>query len=648
MSMIARVRALLIALLLPALLGSAVLHALTLRDALREQLRQRNQDAAAMLALALAQQQGNPALLALVVAAQFDTGHYRSIVLQDSAGRPLVERRAAAPPPQAPDWFAAALPLDSAPGVAQVSTGWQALGRLEVATHAAWAHGALWSALLRSLSLLALLGALAALAAGAALRAWRRPLADTVAQARSLEEGRFVLAEEPAIPELRQVTRSMNSLVGRLREQFGAQATEVERLRRQAHLDVVSGLPHRRHTLSLLDAALADAPGGHGMLLIVRLCALVALNQRLGHDGTDRLLAALAQGLQDSAAEVEGAFAGRLNGSDFLLYLPHREGGARIPDPAAARSRALWQAQRTAQALRNTLRAALGGIDTLADFAVGAVNGHRAGTATRLLAAADLALARAEAAGPYGMDVASAVGEGPAGDQDWRRQLEVALAAAQVELAEHPVRAREGGLLMHECPLRLQLQPDAAFEPAARWLPMAARHGLTPAVDLAALDLALRAIARDGATRCVYMATASLASVGFVAIVRARLENAPQAASALWIELPETAASACRSALVDAATDWRHCGVRVGLGHAGDALRQLPALPALGLDFVKVDGRHLRGLATDAKLRDFARALAALVRPLGLRLLAGGIVDEADLLALWAIGFDAATGPAVV
>ena len=632
MSMIARVRALLLLLLLPALLGSALLHALTIRDALREQLRQRNQDAAGMLALALAQQHADPALLGLVVSAQFDAGHYRSIVLHDAGGRPLVERHGAPPRPAAPAWFVAALPLDVPPGVALVTDGWKPLGRLEVATHPAWAHGALWTALLRSMALLAALGFVAALAAGVALRAWRKPLEATIAQARSLEEGRFVIAEEPAVPELRQVTRSMNSLVGRLRGQFEAQAAEVDRVRGLAHLDLVTGLPHRRHALSLLDAALTDAPAGLNAVLITRLHGLAALNRRLGHDGADQLLAALAEEVRHVAAEVEGAFAGRLNGSDFVLYLPH--GG---------------HAEATTKLLAHTLRAALEGLDAMADFAIGTVVGHRGVSATRVLAAADLALARAEAGGPFGVEVAryDAVAGLPLGEQDWRRHLEAALAQQRVQLAEHPVRERGGALLMHDCPLRLQLMPQAPFESAARWLPMAARHALTPQVDLLALDLALRAITIDGVARGVHMAAASLADPGFAHGVRERLAQSPLAARALWIELPESAATACRAALIEAATDWRRCGARIGMGHAGDALHRLPMLPTLGLDFIKVDGRHLRGLATDEGLRALARALVTLVQPLGLLLLAGDIHDADDLQALWALGFDAATGPAV-
>jgi len=639
MSMTLRVGLLLLAVLLPALLGSTLLHTLALRDALGEQQRQRNQDAASMLALALSQQGGERELLTLVVAAQFDTGHYGSIVLRDAAGAPLVERRVAtAAPGGAPAWAQAALarwlPMDAAPGVAQVATGWQVLGRVEVQAQSGWAQAALWQALQRSALWLFGLGVLSALLAAATLRAWQRPLLDAVAQARSLEEGRYVIAREPALPELRRLSQAMNSLVRRLQRQFIGQADEVERLKRQAQLDPVTGLPHRRPTLVMLDTALSTPTGS--TLLLLRVRDVRAMNARLGHDGTNRLLAALAEVLQSYPARAPGAFAGRLNGCDFLLHLP-RAG----------------LAQETAQSLLAALQAALQRLDPAAGLIIGGVEGAFGAAAAAWLAQADLALARAEAAGIFACQVQAlqAQPDGlPAGEIAWRIALHAALSGGRVRLVEHPVVGADGRLWMKVCPLRVQLSAGGIFEPAQHWLPLAARHRLTAALDLSALELALAANAADDTPRCVHVASESLAGVagaGFVGEVRRRLQAAPQAAARLWIEVPEDAAAGDAAPLVEAATQWRRAGARVGLGHAGHALQRLPMLPQLGLDFITIDGRHLRGLHADESLRDVARSLATLVRPLDLRLMAAGIDDAADLQALWPLGFDAATGPAV-
>jgi EAL domain-containing protein (putative c-di-GMP-specific phosphodiesterase class I) len=73
----------------------------------------------------------------------------------------------------------------------------------------------------------------------------------------------------------------------------------------------------------------------------------------------------------------------------------------------------------------------------------------------------------------------------------------------------------------------------------------------------------------------------------------------------------------------------------------------LPPLKEIGVDYVKVDARHLHGLADDEAVRGYAQSLIALIHGLGLRAIAEGIEESRDLLAVWALGFDGATGSAV-
>ncbi len=74
MSLIRQVWLLLLATVLLAFVGSIGVATGSARDLLQTQLRQKNSDNAASLALALSQQQGNAELMSLLMAAQFDTG----------------------------------------------------------------------------------------------------------------------------------------------------------------------------------------------------------------------------------------------------------------------------------------------------------------------------------------------------------------------------------------------------------------------------------------------------------------------------------------------------------------------------------------------------------------------------------------------
>lgn len=649
LSLLHRVALLIAAVLVPALLGSALVHTLSLRTTLAQQLAVRNADAASALALALSQQQGDLAAMRTVASAQFDLGAYRRITLRGPGGSaPPIDLQAAATavPQQAPAWFVAALGIEAPPGRATVTAGWQAVGELEVSAHAAWADDALWQAMGRTAALLAALAAAAALGVALALRGWQRPLAATVAQAQALEQGRFVVAEEPALPELRQLTRAMNRSVERLREQFALQAEQVARLEREAHLDPVTGLPARRQFLGLFRRLLqgasdagasggaetgsgADTDPGAGLILL-RLAGLDELNRRDGHAATDERLRALAALLSTFVQRAAGCIAGRLNGGDFALVLP-----------VAGQARDSARALAGAAAQHPLLREAV--------LHVAAVDGVGPGDPGAALADADRALAEAESGGGVVVVTAAAPGELALarGERHWRERIAAALAEGRVRIAEHPVLAREGGLLHLECPLRVQLVPGGGYEAASRWLALARRSRLLPQVDLAVLRLALAACAADTRPRGVHIAPASLAHPGFVAAVQAELAAQPAAAARLWIEWSAGGQALVPAALREATLAWRLYGVKLGVEHAGGDAQALAAMHEAGLDYVKVDARHLQGIVDDAAVRDYAQGLAVLVHGLGWLAIAEGVTDAAALPLLWAAGFDGATGPGV-
>lgn len=613
--------------LLFALIGSVATHTLMARQSLQTQLQVRNDDGAMMLALALSQQRGDAVRMQRVAEAQFDTGKYRRLRLARDDGSVLFERELPERAGSAPTWFVGMLPLYVRPGEAQVSDGWRPVGSLQLWSQGSWALDALWAGCVRMAGWLAVLGLVAAGIAALAVRAWRRPLDAVVAQAQALEERRFVIADEPRVPELRRLTRSMNSLVRRLQALFEQQAAALDELRAQAHSDTVTGLPLRRHFLTLLDTALrAENHRGAGLVL-VRLRGLDAMNRRLGHEATDRLLAALAQVLQSYPRHVKGALTGRLNGSDVALYLP-----------------ASGLAAETANSLLEALRVALSRIDPQAELSIGAAELPQPCPAATALSLADGALARAEHEG--GCALALADGGPVLGEREWHARLSAALRGDGLRLAEYEVRDAHGSLLHLDCPMHLQLEPGGSHEPATRWLAMAVRCRLIGAADLAAVTLALQAIERDGVPRCVNVAAASLADDGFIAALGEQLRSAPNPAGGLWIDLAEGAALQT-DRLRQTAAEWRRLGVRVGLEHAGARLRELPRLHELGIDYVKLEGSFVQGAAQQPAVRELARGLVLLLHGMQLKVLAEGVTDAEDLQTLWLLGFDGATGPAL-
>jgi len=631
MSLIRQVWLLLLGTVLLALAGSVAVTVLSSRHTLETQLSLKNSDNAQTLALALSQQHGDPQLMSLLMTAQFDTGYYSQIRFVSADGDVIFDRHAEGAPSKAPRWFSDLVPIESTPGMAQVSDKWHALGAVTVTSHASFAHDDLWRSTIDSAEWLAFVGLAAGLIGTLAVRGIRRPLDATVKQAEALVEGRFMSLPEPRVPELSRLTRAMNTMVSRVKSLFEAQAAQVESLRQQAHHDPLTGLANRRHFMRLLEAALEREDGTvAGGLVLLRLHDLAEVNRLHGHDAADRAILAIAQALQVYPSQVGGCFVGRLNGSDFALCLP-----------------VAGVAEESAQAVTEALRVTLPAFGSAVSVAVGSIEIRRDMQAPQMMVAADSALAQAESRGAFGVyhDASALQPSAPQGERAWRSLITAAIAEERARLIEFPVVDRDGAMLHRECPLRLQLDASGLFDAASVWLPHALRGRLTPLVDLCAASLALRAIEVDGLARCVNVAPASLTDSSFASSLREQLLERPRAAQKLWIEVAESAALDHFTLLQALGRQLRPLGVRFGLEHAGERLARIERLYEAGLDYVKLDAAVTRGVATDTQAAEFLRTSATLLHALSLQVIAEGVADEADAKTLWACGVDGMTGP---
>jgi EAL domain-containing protein (putative c-di-GMP-specific phosphodiesterase class I)/GGDEF domain-containing protein len=630
MSLIRQVGLLVLGAVLASLLGAVAVSTHTLRDLLQTQAQLKNSDNAAALALALSQQKGDAELMSLLISAQFDSGAYESLRWRDAGGQLRFERQLEARATKAPAWFAALVPITVAPGVAQLSDGWRAIGEIEVRGQTGYVHEALWSACLRTAAWLAAVGVLAAVMAAMVLARLRRPLDAAVGQAQAVAQGRYDILPEPRVPELRRLTGAMNTMVQRVQSMFEAQAEQLRTLHQRLLCDELTGLPHRRQFMAELASALErdDAPTRAGLVLL-RLRDLPALNQRLGHAVTDQALGAIAQALRVYPDQVRGCLAGRLNGSDFALWLP----APRVVGDSA-------------QALDLALRASLHNLGPGIQVAMAAVELERNQPLSAWFGAADAALARSELGGGVVLELQGADAEDLAqGERAWRSLILEALQAGRSRLVEFPLIGRDRQALHLECPLQLRLNPEGGFEPASRWLPLALRQRISAEADLQALALALDAVQRDGKTRCINVAPASLADGSFIARARELVQGGPQAARLLGLELAESAALQHFDALQELGRQLRPLGVALGLEHAGPGLAQVERLYQAGLDYVKLDSSVVVGISGDASRAAFVRSLVVMLRSLALKVYAEGVSDALDAQALWDCELDGITGP---
>ena len=518
----------------------------------------------------------------------------------------------------------------------RVGHRWAALAATGIAVagvaHAGWlasawvAQGASpWLPVLAQLALTAVLAAAVAWHLARDARALEQTLDLLREQADALEQGRFVVVEVPPLAEAGDLARSLNAAVRRLRSVVDMPGQGASALRRSARVDPESGLDGRHVFLRQLTERLADRQHPETALLVLRLLPSAPGAAEGAPQHTEQAVADVTELLRVYPSRVPGAFVGRLTDADFALCLPAH---GVVHDSADSLMAAT-------QAAPGHVRCVAGALDQLAGVSLATA-----------LALADRCVERAEQGGSGHVEYRSARDddEGTDGAAVTRTELLDALRAGAWKLGEFPVLDGHGQLLHLECPMRLRLRADGPFEPADGWLAAASRHRLMTQIDLAALELALRACAADGLGRCVHVAAESLSTAGFVSAVRARLEQSPEAAARLWIEIAEVSFERLPPQLRNAGTVWRRAGARVGIEHAGAALRSLLGLGTLEVDYVKVDASFVTGVAEDLAQAERARALVALVHEMGARVFAEGADAAADLDALWALGFDGATG----
>ena len=603
---------------------------------LEDQLRLKNVDNANSLALSMSQMEKDPVLVELLMSAQFDIGHYKQIKLVSPTGEVLVERVAGDTSGNVPAWFVRLIPLAAQPGLAQVQDNWRQYGTLTVVSSHAFAYQALWKGQIRLL--LGFLGG--ALLCGAigtlVLRAITRPLGEVVKQAEAIGARRFITVDEPRTREFRSVVRAMNTLSGQVRNMLDEEASRLERLRRDAQHDALTGLVNREHFLSKLRSALEDDDASPaGGLYFVRVPDLMELNKTLGRESVDALLKRLAQSLQEACPE-EACLVGRMNGSDFAVLAPSLESVADRARQLAAQAMLSVNDPSAPSALTVLLGAAA----------------YRHGEAlSQVLSRADMALNRAEVEGGSAVESDTTNVEWkPAASlvSAWQTLIDTALNLKRVQFATYPVLNGKGELIHYEAPARMQVIQSSLWMPAQEFMPWASRLGLIERIDEAVFEHALTWLGADPGPVCINVSAQTVCNPMIVARYYQALKARTGLAPRLWIDIPEFVAYRHAREFRVFCDTLKPLGCRIGLEHVGNEICHIGELYDVGLDYLKIDRAIIRDIDQNQGNQTFLRGLCTIAHTMGIMALAEGVLNADEAACLNTLGFDGMTGPGIV
>ena len=616
-------------------IGSFLVSVLSARGYLEQQLSLKNIDNAESLALSISQQPSkDPVSLALVIAAQFDTGHYQLIRLVSPERQVIVEKQYVGTVSDAPAWFERLFPLRASNGVAQVQDGWRQLGTLTVVSHTRFAYRELWQGSLKLLAWFLAAGFLAGIIGSLVMRVIARPLNQVVGQAHAISERQFITLAEPRTLELKSVVRAMNEMVGRLKEFFAEEAQRLDTLRRAVNHDPVTGLANRTLFMNQFQDALSrEEAAPTGALILVRLAALDNINRRIGHQATDELLQRISAILNVIGSQHNASIAARLKGADFALLIP---GDANLPTLATT----------TTQALLQSLQKDWPGLTEY--FHLGVVAYQRGEKLSDILAAADQMLATAEAKGANAWHASSQVPTPQVRSAEaWYSTLNSVLAKQRVKLVFFPIMSMQDQVWHQEGFIRLQTESSDPWLVAGDFMPMAVRHKLTATLDLVIAEHALETLHATQGDIAINLCAETITDWGFRNHLTLLLERHPALCKRLHIEVTEYGAFRQLEAFRDLSRTLKRHGCQVGIDHAGQQLSHWPQLADLGLDYLKVDYAFIRGIDQAPQNQAFLSGLCNMAHRMGIKVIAEGVQSELELASLPALGFDGVTGPAV-
>ncbi|MDN3556290.1 EAL domain-containing protein [Halomonas maura] len=630
MSLIKQLWLIIVGLLLLAFGGSLFIGVTSSRAYIEQEVRIKNADNANALALTMSQMPKDAVTLALLVSAQFDTGYYRRIELRDIDGEVIEQRRADAAIEDVPGWFTELIDFEVPAGTAVVQDEWQQFATLSVESQHSYAYRSLWQSTLELAGWFLLAGGLSLLLGWWLVRSIRQPLHRVVEQARDISMRRFTTSKLPRTHELRDLVVAMNQLAATVGEMLGSESQKLDVMRRRLQHDAVTGALNREAFLSQLQSHLESHDfRASGSLVLVRVSRLTQINEQLGHAGTDALLKALTETLEQLARVHGCGLAGRLNGSDFALLLP-----------------GLDDAEYVHQELVKRLKAVVRDEDAMIGLPA-AIGPYRQGDRrSTLLAGLDGALSSAEARGQHSITI---IEDGKQtslfpNHAQWRSALQQAMQEG-VFLAHFPVLDSDGKLLHYECPSRLRLGQQ--WQAGGVFMPWVARLGLETELDLAVVEAALQDIDQRGQAVGINLSAASIRDARFVLELRSRLHARPSAAGKLWLELPETLAIQDLASFRTLCRELRPLKCKLGLEHVGAEFTHIADLQDLGLSYLKIDHSLVGGVADSHEQQTILRGMATLCHSLGILAIAEGVASRDEAMTLFELGLDGVTGPGI-
>ncbi len=399
----------------------------------------------------------------------------------------------------------------------------------------------------------------------------------------------------------------------------GERKRQQARIEYLAYHDPLTDLPNRRKLwevaehIFVADRRKRETPA----LIYLDLDNFKLVNDTLGHQAGDELLRQLAQRIREVLRQND--LLARMGGDEFAVLLP-----------SADHTSAMAAARRIIEVFDYPF--ALGEHAIYAQASLGvALYPEHGQTLDELARAADVAMYQAKQAQTQvaiydpTQDINSI--ERLKTIQELRKTIQQGRFLIQYQpilnIADRYINKWEA-LVRWEHPTRGLLRP-------AEFVPLAEESGLIGELDLAVLKQAVQDQKRLGGELAINFSAVTLAHPNWVReVVRSLVDEALQP-SLLWLEITESALLPERQKWLGGLVALRGLGVRVALDDFGMGYSSLAHLKQVPIDLIKIDKSFVAEIGQSQASEDILRAMLQLASAFGLKTLAEGVENRAQL-----------------
>ncbi|QQM31582.1 EAL domain-containing protein [Martelella lutilitoris] len=412
---------------------------------------------------------------------------------------------------------------------------------------------------------------------------------------------------------------------------------EAERLALAlARQDPLTGIANRRYFEEECERRLTRArrQSDRFALLFIDFDRFKQINDNLGHDAGDRLLQVVSDRLKKAVRPDD--FLGRLGGDEFAVLM-HDGGGADTAEHVAIRL--------LAEVSRPVL---LLGREITPSVSIGIASYPKDGT-TRdtLLKRADTAMYRAKEEGRRRIvSFSDDMDRGSGAEYMLELDLADALSSGQIVPYYQLISSCHAGDVVLVEVLARWKHPKLGVLSAGDFIPHAEAAGLIPQLFETVLTEACKDARQWPASTAiaVNVTPQQLCDPGFAKGVLDILSRNQFPPSRLELEVTEDALVVDLDTTRNNILRLKAEGIRVALDDFGTGYSSLRQLRELPFDRIKIDRSFISGVGTDPQSDEIVASTIKLCRALGLKTVAEGIEDKAQMDWICDHGADAVQG----